>query len=149
MGTNWPQNWRLTVLKTISMMLIRPPYDQFQDDCQSSLRFAALNPLPPPIHPWNSPLKALALWLAVGSWLLDMSLPSTQVASLLNRANFPFQPTSVSQVLAFEQQPAKRELSSTFRELLLSVSDSQLCLHSCSLSIYFFLLTVESQSRVS
>ena len=37
MGTNWPWNWRLTILKTIKMTLIRPLHDQFQDDCQSWL----------------------------------------------------------------------------------------------------------------
>ena len=32
MGTNWPWNWSLTVLKRITMKLMRALHDQFQDD---------------------------------------------------------------------------------------------------------------------
>ena len=47
------------------------------------------------------------------SWFLDMSLPSSQVAGLLNKAIFLFQPTFVSSELAFEWQAAKLELGNT------------------------------------
>ena len=40
---------------------------------------------------------------------MDTSLPSSQVASLLNKAIFPFQPTLISQIFTFEQQTAKHE----------------------------------------
>ena len=57
------------------------------------------------------PLKTFTVEQNLLSWSLDMSLPSSQVASLLNKANFPFQPTLVSQVLAFEWRAAQLELS--------------------------------------
>ena len=40
---------------------------------------------------------------------MDTSLPSSQVASLLNKAIFPFQPTLISRIFTFEQQTAKCE----------------------------------------
>lgn len=43
------------------------------------------------------------------NWVLDTSPPSPQAASLLTKAAFPFQPTLVSRVLAFEQQAAEPE----------------------------------------
>ena len=98
---NSPCNRRLTVLKTIKMTMIRVPHDQIQDNCQSWLCYSAHAPSATlPIHPWNSSLKALFLWSAERSWLLDLSLPSPQVTSLLNKATFPFLPTPE---LAFEQ----------------------------------------------
>jgi len=42
-------NWRLTVLKTIKMTLIRPLHDQFQDNCQSWPSAVSMySPLPLP-----------------------------------------------------------------------------------------------------
>ena len=43
------------------------------------------------------------------SCFLDTGLPSPQVANLLNKATFLFQPTLVSQILTIEQQTAKSE----------------------------------------
>ena len=40
-------------------------------------------------------------------WFVDMSPPSPQVAGLLNKAIFPFQPMLVSWVLAFKQWAAE------------------------------------------
>ena len=65
-GKNRPWNCRLIVLKTIKMTLIRPPHDQFQDDSRNWPCCSTCSPLPPAIHPWNSPLKALAHWLSLG-----------------------------------------------------------------------------------
>ena len=48
------------------------------------------------------PLKTFIAKQNLQRWFLDMSLPSPQVAGLLNKASFSFQPTLVSQVLAFE-----------------------------------------------
>ena len=48
MGTKHLWNWRLTVLKTIKMMLIRPLHDQFQDNCQSWPAVSTYGPLPLP-----------------------------------------------------------------------------------------------------
>lgn len=39
-----------------------------------------------------------------------MSVPSLQIAGLLNKATFPFQPTLVSQGLAFEWQAAEHRV---------------------------------------
>ena len=87
MGTNWPWNWIiLTVLKTIKMTV--------RADCVIS----ACSSLPLSIQPWNSPLKALAHWLSGGRWPLDTSLPSTLVASLRNKANFPFHQHCLSSI---------------------------------------------------
>ena len=83
METNWSWNWRVTVLKTIKITLIRPPHDQFQDDWQSWLLF---------LHIALSLClyKALAHGYAMRGWggrqPVDKS-PSSPVASILN---FPF-----------------------------------------------------------
>ena len=42
------------------------------------------------------------LWSAIGSWFLDRSPHCAHVISLLNKAIFPFLPTLISPVLAFE-----------------------------------------------
>ena len=47
-------------------------------------------------------------------WLLAVSLPSLQVAGLLNKDNFHFPRTLVSQVWAFEQPSAKPEIGNRF-----------------------------------
>ena len=57
------------------------------------------------------------------SWILDMSPPSPQVASLLNKATFLFLPTLVFGVLALEQRAAKPEfghLEKVFLTLILT-----------------------------
>lgn len=53
------------------------------------------------------PLKAFMVKQNLQSWFLYMSPPSPQVTSLLNKTTFPFQPTLISQVLAFETQEMK------------------------------------------
>ena len=55
MGQNWPWNWRLSVLKTIKMMPVRPSHDQFQDDCQSWLCCFCMEP-PPSVYKSSYPL---------------------------------------------------------------------------------------------
>ena len=62
--------------------------------------------LPPLIQSWNSPLRTPVPWAAIGSWFSGRSPPSPLVAGLWNKANFPFLPILVSQVLAFEQWAA-------------------------------------------
>ena len=61
------------------------------------------------------PLKTFMVKQNLGSWFLDMSPPSPQVAGLLNKANFPFQLTLGSQVLAFKQQAAEAEFGNIGR----------------------------------
>ena len=51
-------------------------------------------------------LKTFMVKQNPGCWFLDMSLPPPQVADLLNKIIFAFQPTLVSQVLIFKpKQP--------------------------------------------
>ena len=45
--------------------------------------------------------------------VVDMSPPSLQLASLLNKATFLFQSTFISQVLVFKQQTAESDFSNT------------------------------------
>ena len=71
-------------------MLIRPLHDQFQDDGQGWLCCLAHRLLPLPVHPWNSPLKALVPWWAVSSWFFGMwvhLLP--RIAVFFQKAIFP------------------------------------------------------------
>ena len=70
MGTNRPWNWRLTVLKTIKMMLVRPPHDQFQGDCQSWLCCFCKEP-PRSVYKSSCMLIVGVGW---GNWPLDRSL---------------------------------------------------------------------------
>ena len=79
MEINSPWNWRLRVLRTIKMMLVRPPMTNFRADCAVS----ACSPLP-------QPMKALAHWLTVReSWPLNRSPPSPlPVSSIQNKADF-------------------------------------------------------------
>ena len=89
METNQTQNWRVTVLETIKMMLVRPLMTNFKRlsaDCNGS----ACSPLPQPVEVlahWLS-VRGVSLWTGVptqeyqGSTSLDASIP--------NKANSPF-----------------------------------------------------------
>ena len=55
-------NWRLTILKRV---LIRPPHDQFQDDCQSWLCCFCTEPPP------SACKSSWLLIVSCGSWPLD------------------------------------------------------------------------------
>lgn len=48
METNWPRNWRLTVLKTIKMSLIRSLMTNFKTTIRADCYFAC-GSLPPPV----------------------------------------------------------------------------------------------------
>ena len=65
----------------------------FKTTVRADCAVSACSPLPPSIHPWNSPLKTLPPWPAAGERLLDMSQPSPQVAGFLKKATFPCLPT--------------------------------------------------------
>ena len=124
MGTNRPWNWRLTGLKAIKMMLIRPPHDQFQHDPQSWLWCSARSPLSLAIHPWNSPLEALAPWSAVGNWPLDTSMfsPPNYWPPEIKQ---PFLSTNTCLLsLAFEWWAARPEFSNTKTNRVISLRTS-------------------------
>ena len=85
METNWPWSWRLTVLKTVEVTLIRPPMTNVNVTARANSAVSACSPLPLSI-------KALVHWLSmgvageVGLW----TAAHPQVASLQNKAKFPF-----------------------------------------------------------
>ena len=66
-------------------MLVRPPMTNFKMTVRADCVVSACSPLP-------LATKALAPWLSRvgGSWPLDRSPPSPQVASVQNKGNFPF-----------------------------------------------------------
>ena len=67
METNWPWNWRLTVLKIIKMMLVRPLITNFKLTVRTDCCFFMKPPL-------SAYIKAS--WLSVArSWPLDRSPP--------------------------------------------------------------------------
>ena len=70
------------------MTLIRPPHDQFQDDCQNWLYdFCMYHP--PSIYKISCPLIVSRQESAFEQ---ESTLPpATPVASIQNKANFPFQ----------------------------------------------------------
>ena len=83
METNRPWNWRLTVLKTIKMLLIRPSMTNFKMIVRADCAVSACSPLPPSI-------KALAHWLSVGGvGVWTEVCPSPPVVGIQNKGNFP------------------------------------------------------------
>ena len=64
------------------MILIRPPHDQSRWLSELTVLFLHTAPLLLPLHPWNSPLKALACWLSGESQPLDINLPSPQIKQI-------------------------------------------------------------------
>ena len=96
--TNWPWNWRLTVLKTGDSG--HSTNDQFQDHCQSWLCCFAYSPVPPSI-------KALAPFCQWGSQPLDRSPPSTCPQELVSWIKKTFLSTNLASLLASEWQVAR------------------------------------------
>ena len=89
MGTNWPWHWRVTVLKTIKMTLVRPQMNHFKMTVRADCVVSAWSPLPPSI-------RVLIPWLS-GDWQgekLDFgqaaSHPHLHLPSIQNKANLPF-----------------------------------------------------------
>ena len=81
METNQPWNWRVTVLKTIKMALIRPPMTNFKMTVGA---VSSGSPLPPSIKALASSRQwgGVSLWTGVA--------PCTPIAGSQNKANFPF-----------------------------------------------------------
>ena len=98
-GTDQPWKWRLTVLKIIRMMLVRPLHT-FKLAVRDSCAFSTCNPLPLPI-------KALTHWFSVrGNLPLDRSQHSSLHRSCqhLIQSKISFPPTwLLNQILSSEQ----------------------------------------------
>ena len=79
-GTNWPWNWKLTVLKIIKMVLVRPPMTSFKMTVRADCAVSAWSPLS--LH-----VRALASWLLRGwgesTFGQTVCFLSTNLASLL------------------------------------------------------------------
>ena len=86
METNWPQNWRLTVLETIKMTLVIAPITSFKMTGRADCAVSAFSPLPLPV-------RADVHWLWGGGELAfgqkSVPLPPL-VACIQSKANFPF-----------------------------------------------------------
>ena len=100
MGTNQPWNWRLTVLKTIKMMLIRPLMTIFKKTVRTDCAVSAYSPL-------LSHIEALAHWLSVGwgggkSWPLDKSLSAPSHALPASLTKQTFLSTNLASLMDFE-----------------------------------------------
>ena len=87
MGTNWPWNWRLTVLK-IMMTLSGPPATDFKMTVRADCAGSACRPLL--LSESSCPLTVIEEW---GSQLLDRHLssppPSQLPTSKIKQVSFP------------------------------------------------------------
>ena len=96
------------------------------------------------------PLKTYVVKQNLGRWFLDMSLLSPQVISFLNnKANFPFLPTLLSQVLAFKRCVTEPEFSnSNFIQSRLQVSHQRHGTHmACFVHITEYWITPWDRTR--
>ena len=84
MGTNRPWNRKFTVLKTIKVMLVRPPMTNFRIAVWADCAISACSPLSPSI-------KALAHWQSVkGVSFWTGVCPPPSLANIWNKAHLPF-----------------------------------------------------------
>ena len=85
MGTNRSWNWKLSVLKTVKVMLVRPLMTNFKVTVRADCAVSECSPL-------SQPTKALSNPLIVsgGSHPSDRCLPSPTGCQNPNKANFPF-----------------------------------------------------------
>ena len=98
MGTNWPWNWKLTVLKTIKLMLVRPLMTNFKMTIWADCAFSACSPLS---------IYKSSCWLTKceGSQLLDRSLPPIPMLAFEIKQTFPS--TNLASLLTFEWWAAR------------------------------------------
>ena len=98
--TNQTWNWRSTVLKTIKMIMVRPPMTNFKATVRADCAVSVCSPLP-------LPLKALAHWLSgvggVELWTGVCPQPSQLPASKIKQT---FLSTNLISLLAFGWQAA-------------------------------------------
>ena len=85
MGTNQPWNWRLTVLKTIKMMLVKPPMTNFKMTVRADWAVSARSPFSPAIKTlphWLS-VAGVGLWTGVrpSPWLLASKIKQTLLST--------------------------------------------------------------------
>ena len=85
METNQHWNWRLSVLKTIKMMLVRPLKTSFKTRVRTDCAVSGCSPLPQPIN-------ALTYWLTVkGGVSLCIEPPAPfSFAAIQDKADFSF-----------------------------------------------------------
>ena len=85
MRTNRSWNWKLSVLKTVKVMLVRPLMTNFKVTVRADCAVSECSPL-------SQPTKALSNPLIVsgGSHPSDRCLPSPTGCQNPNKANFPF-----------------------------------------------------------
>ena len=98
LGELLPEKWeqihpelKVTVLKTIKMMLIRPLCDQFQVTVRTDCCLAC-GPLPLPTRTWTSPLKAAEHWLSLWTGVCPLlKLATSKIRKTFLSTNFPLQ----------------------------------------------------------
>ena len=100
METNRLWNWRLTVPKTIKMMLVRPLVTNFKMTVRADCAVSACSSLPLSI-------KALAPWLSGGKSAFEQVSASPSPAELLaSKIKQIFISTNLASLLAFERRAA-------------------------------------------
>ena len=108
MGTNQPWNWRLTVLKTIKMTLVRPPTTNNKTTVTADCAVSACSPLPPS-------LKPLAHWLSVGGEsAFGQESPTLTLPKLpASKIKQTFLSSNLASLLVFERRAAGPPLSAS------------------------------------
>ena len=97
METNQTQNWRLTVLETIKMMLVRPVMTNFKRTVRADYTVSACSPLPQPI-------KVLAHWLSVEGVSLWTGVPTQPPWMPASQIKQTLLSTNLVSLLAFERR---------------------------------------------
>ena len=127
METNQTQNWRLTVLETIKMMLVRPLMTNYKRTVRADYTMSACSRLPQPI-------KVLAHWLSVEGVSLWTGVPTQPPWMPASQIKQTLLSTKLVSLLAFEQRAARSRFLVTFWSLkkirLLSLQYNLFCFHS-------------------
>ena len=108
MGTNRPWNWRLTVLKTSKMMLVRPPGPISRWRWELPVLFLHGAPCLSLYTPWNSPLKALAhcQWKMMSAFGHESTHPPPNPRLPTSEIKQTFLSSNLASLLASEQLAA-------------------------------------------
>ena len=99
MGTNLPWNLRLTVPKTIKVMLVRPLMTDFKMTVRADRALSACSPRPQPIQPYTLTVRGRGGWSAFGQALF----PLPHIASIQIKQTFPSTNISLSGLFNSEQ----------------------------------------------
>ena len=102
MATNWRWNWRLTVLKTIKMMLVRPTRTDFKMTIRANCVVSQAASCPACAR-LRFPFKSTCPLISKREFVLwNMNPPSPQGCQLPQQSNLSFYPTVVSQYWILE-----------------------------------------------